>query len=66
LALSVSKIIALLCVIEIFTNMEQWCNDTDRRKHEFSEKGLSQYHVVHHKSIEGWHGIEPSLHGERS
>lgn len=42
LALSVAKFIALFCVIEIFTNMEQWWNDTDRRKRKFSKKSLSQ------------------------
>jgi hypothetical protein len=65
LALSVSKIIALLCVNEIFINTERWWNDTDRTKHKFSEKSLSQYYVVHHKSKKGWPGIEPSLHGKR-
>jgi hypothetical protein len=29
---------------------EQWWNDTDRRKPKNSEKNLSQYHFVHHKS----------------
>jgi hypothetical protein len=66
LALSIAKIIALLCVTEIFTNVEQWWNDTDRSKHKLPEKSLSQDHVVHHKSNEGWPGIEPSLHGGRS
>jgi hypothetical protein len=38
-------------------NMEQYWSDTDRGKPKFSEKNLSQWYFVYHKSDIGWSGI---------
>jgi len=37
----------------------------DRGKQKYSEKHLSQYHLVHHKSHVDWPGIEPGPHSDR-
>jgi hypothetical protein len=45
--------------------MEQWWNDTDRRKLKYLHINMSQYHFVHQKSHMELPGIEPgpeSLH----
>jgi hypothetical protein len=38
--------------------MEKGWNDTDRGKQNYSEKNLSQCHLVHHKSHTYWPWIE--------
>jgi hypothetical protein len=38
--------------------MEHRWNEIDREKPKYSEKKLSQYHSVHHKSHLDWPGIE--------
>jgi hypothetical protein len=49
----------------LFGMLEHWCNDNHRPKTKYSEKNLSQCHLVHHKSFT-WPGPErnPGLHGE--
>jgi hypothetical protein len=44
----------------IYERGESWWNDIDRRKLKNSEKTLSQYHFVHHRS----HMDNPGFSGE--
>jgi hypothetical protein len=44
---------------------QRW-NDTDRGKPKNSEKNLSQYHFVHHKSCMDWHRCELKLRQEQA
>jgi hypothetical protein len=37
---------------------ERWWRVTDREKQKYSERNLSQYHFVHHKSHTNWSRIE--------
>jgi hypothetical protein len=41
--------------------MEQWWNDTDRRKMNYWEKTMSQCYFVRHKFHPAKSGIEPGL-----
>jgi hypothetical protein len=45
--------------IDELMSMEHWWNDTDTEKPTYSEKNLSQCHLVHHKAHVGWTGTEP-------
>jgi hypothetical protein len=42
-----------------FQVMEHRWNEIDRGKPKYSDKNMSQYHFVHHKSHTDWPGIEP-------
>ena len=44
-------------VVDGRMGMEQWWNDTDRRKLKYWEKNLSPCHFAHHKSQ--WNGSQP-------
>ena len=44
-------------VVDGWMSMEQWWNDSDRGEQEYSEKNMSQYHCVHHKSHMNWPGV---------
>jgi hypothetical protein len=46
-------------------NMEQWRNNTDRRKQKDSEKKLSQCHLVRHKYYWTALGTNPHLWDEK-
>jgi hypothetical protein len=45
--------------------MDIWWNDTDTGKQPCSEKIVSQYRIVHHKSHMDWLGSDSDLCGER-
>jgi hypothetical protein len=42
-----------------WTNIERLWTDTDKGKPKYSEKNLSQFHFVHHKSQLALPGIKP-------
>jgi hypothetical protein len=41
--------------------MKHWGNDTDREKPKYTEKHLSQCHLIHHKFRMDWLGVLLSL-----
>jgi hypothetical protein len=48
---------------EIWVNMEQWWDDTDRKKPKDVETNLPQCHSVHHMFHMDWPGRWSSLRG---
>jgi hypothetical protein len=44
------KMTMIIIIVVLFLVVEQRWNEIDRGKPKYSQKNLSQYHFVHHKS----------------